>query len=407
LALDHANLFSRTRTLAEQEFLINQIVRATRDSLDTENILNTAAQELGKALGVDYCQIAEPRSEAPLVVTHEYFADGYQTRKNMSLYGSQMDFHPDSESPQELRSVLGIDLGMLEQEDDDDLGEQSLREAPIAVISDAQTDRRTLKFREFIDALGTKSLMAAPLLRDDRVLGLLIVHQCSKPRQWQAGEVRLMSAVADQLAVAVSHAQLFSQVQHQAITDGLTGLYNHIYFKNRLSQELKRAQRKSTQCSLLMLDLDKLKQINDTYGHPVGDAAIRQVAAVLNSLLRSGDTAARYGGEEFAVILPETPLSEAILIADRLRRNVNRTAVPGLGFISTSIGAATFPSQGTSLEDLIDKADRALYVAKRAGRNRVAVWDEPDPAPAIVAEDGSPLDETITLEEEPAVLPKG
>lgn len=390
LALDHANLFARTRTLAEQEFLINQIVRATRDSLDADTILNTAAQELGKALGVDYCQIAQPRPEAPLVVTHEYNAEGYQSRKGLGLYGSQIDFDPGSENPQELRSVLGIDLSMLESKDElDEGGESSLREAPIAVISDAETDRRTLKFREFIDTLGAKSLMAAPLLRDDRVLGILIIHQCSKSRQWQAGEVRLMAAVADQLSVAVSHAQLFSQVQHQAITDGLTGLYNHIYFKNRLGQELKKAQRKGTDCSLLMLDLDKLKQINDTYGHPVGDAAIRQVATVLKSLLRSGDTAARYGGEEFAVILPETPLSEAVLIADRLRRNVNRTPVPGLGHISTSIGAAAFPLQGVSLEDLIEKADQALYSAKHAGRNRVGVWENPnDPNPSIVLPTG-------------------
>lgn len=397
LALDHANLFSRTRTLAEQEFLINQIVRATRDSLDADNILNTAAQELGKALGVDYCQIAQPRPEAPLVVTHEFNAYGYETRKGTGLYGHQMDFHPGADNPQELKSVLGIDLTMLGSHDD---GDPSLREAPIAVISDTDADRRTLKFREFIDAMGTKSLMAAPLLRDDRVLGILIVHQCSRVRTWQAGEVRLMAAVADQLAVAISHAQLFSQVQHQAITDGLTGLYNHIYFKNRMNQELKRSLRKGTPCSLLMLDLDKLKQINDTYGHPVGDAAIRQVATVLTSLLRSGDTAARYGGEEFAVILPETPLSEAILIADRLRRNVNRNAVPGLGFISTSIGAAAFPEQATTIEELIDKADRALYVAKRGGRNRVCIWNEPGPAAAIVSEDGTT---TSIVEEETAV----
>ena len=139
-----------------------------------------------------------------------------------------------------------------------------------------------------------------------------------------------------------------------------------------------------------MLDLDKLKQINDTYGHPVGDAAIRQVSIALKSLLRSGDTAARYGGEEFAIILPETPLSEAVLIADRLRRNINRNPVPGLGHISASIGAASFPNQASALEDLIDKADRALYVAKRNGRNQVCVWDEPAPAMVSTTEEPTP-----------------
>ena len=378
LALDHASLFNRTRRMAEQEFLINQIVRATRTSLDADKILNTVTQELGKAVGADYCQILQPRSEAPLVVTHEYHVDSAESHSGLSLYGTRMDFHPGADSPQELRSVLGIDLAALQNMNGSEFGD-GLREAPIAVIPDVESDRRTLKFREFLDVVGSKSLIAAPLLRDDRVLGILIVHQCQQARDWQDGDVRLVAAVADQLAVAVSHAQLFEQVKHQAITDGLTGLYNHIYFKNRLAEELNRAQRKGTECSLLMLDLDKLKIINDTYGHPIGDAAIRQVAIVLKSLIRSGDTAARYGGEEFAVILPETPLSEAVLIADRLRRSINRNSVPGLGHISTSIGAAAFPEHSAELADLIDKADRALYVAKRGGRNRVCVWDNESP----------------------------
>lgn len=375
LAMDHGNLFARTRRMAEQEFLINQIVRATRASLDPDTILNTVTHELGRALGVDYCQIAQPRPEGPLVVTHEYAATGLESHMNLSLYGNRLDFEPGSDNPNEMRSVLGIDLGAVG--DKGTAGGMTVREAPIAVIADADNDRRTVKFMDFISAVGSRSLIAAPLLRDDRVLGILMVHQTGRLRDWQAGEVRLVAALADQLAVAISHAQLFEQVKFQAITDGLTGLYNHIYFKNRLAEELNRAQRKSTQCSLLMIDLDKLKQINDTYGHPVGDAAIRQVAVVLKSLLRSGDTAARYGGEEFAVILPETPLSEAVMIADRLRRNINRSPVPGLGHISASIGAACFPSQAAVIEELIDKADRALYVAKRGGRNRVCVWDEP------------------------------
>jgi diguanylate cyclase (GGDEF)-like protein len=397
LAMDHAGLFAKTKTLAEQEFLINHIVRAVRTSLDPDTILSTVTEELGKALGVDRCQIAQPRPEGPLVVTHEFHAAGFESKRGVSLYGSKIDFEPTAESATERRSVLGIDLKALEEKSNDAI---SLQEAPIAIISDASNDKRTRLFREFVDSVESKSLIAAPLLRDDRVLGLLIAHQCAGMREWQSGEVRLMAAVADQLAVAISHAQLFAQVKHQAITDGLTGLYNHIYFKNRLAEELNRAQRKFTNCSLLMIDLDKLKQINDTFGHPVGDAAIRQVAIVLKSLLRSGDTAARYGGEEFAVILPETPLSEAVLIADRLRRHINRNPVPGLGHISGSIGCAAFPSQASGVADLVDKADRALYVAKRNGRNRVCIWDDPHPLQAPM--DDSPV--LTRVEEEAASI---
>lgn len=402
LAMDHGSLFARTRRMAEQEFLINQIVRATRASLDTDTILNTVTQELGRALGADYCQIAQPRPEGPLVVTHEYAATGMDPHLGLSLYGSRIDFQPGSDNPSELRSVLGIDLSAVSDKSNGRNG-LSIREAPIAVIADVDNDRRSTKFTEFLAAVHSRSLIAAPLLQDQRVLGILMLHQSSRLRDWQAGEVRLVAALADQLAVAISHAQLFEQVKYQAITDGLTGLYNHIYFKNRLAEELNRAQRKGTCCSLLMIDLDKLKQINDTYGHPIGDAAIRQVATVLKNLLRSGDTAARYGGEEFAVILPETPLSEAVLIADRLRRNINRNPVPGLGHISASIGAAAFPTQSNALEELIDKADRALYVAKRGGRNRVCVWDEAGPAASTMASDEVAGALPAAVDEEPAI----
>lgn len=402
LAIDHGNLFARTRRMAEQEFLINQIVRAIRVSLDTDTILNTVTNELGRALGVDYCQIAQPRPEGPLVVTHEYAAGSLESFLGLSLYGTRIDFQPEAETAREMRSVLGIDLAAITQR----TSNGAPREAPIAVIPDVANDERTKKFMEFLGTIGSRGLIAAPLLRDDRVLGILMVHQTSHVRDWQAGEVRLIAALADQLAVAISHAQLFEQVKHQAITDGLTGLYNHIYFKNRLVEELNRAQRKGTQCSLLMVDLDKLKFINDNFGHPIGDAAIRRVSTVLKSLIRSGDTAARYGGEEFAVILPETPLSEAVLIADRLRRNINRHPVPGLGNISASIGAAVFPTQAMSMEDLVDKADKALYVAKRGGRNRVCVWGDDLPshvANSLPAESENDKAPPATIEEEVAM----
>lgn len=125
-----------------------------------------------------------------------------------------------------------------------------------------------------------------------------------------------------------------------------------------------------------MVDLDKLKVINDNYGHPVGDAAIRQVATILKTILRSGDTPARYGGEEFGVILPETSLLEAALIGDRICSQIRNSHVPGLGRISVSIGAASFPKQAGSAAQLIERADKALYVAKNSGRDQIRIYEE-------------------------------
>lgn len=382
LAMEHARLYNRAKALAEQEMLINHIVRSVRSSLDLDTILSTVTRELGLALGVDRCQIAQPRKEGPLVVTHEFHRTGFSSVQGINIYPDQIDFHPNMGLANHGRStVLGINLHKLQEHaalegQPRASQEETLREAPIAIITDVFEDSRSIPFKDFLDACGSRSLIAAPLLNEHRLVGVLIVHQSSRMRQWKPSEIQLVAAIADQLAIAITHAHLFAQVTHQAITDGLTGLYNHVYFKNRLSEEMRLAQRKATSCSLLMIDLDKLKQINDQFGHPVGDAAIRQIAAILKTLLRSGDTAARYGGEEFAVILPETTLLEAALIADRLCSQIRNTTVPGLGRITASIGAACYPKHASTLEELVEKADKALYVAKNSGRDQVRLYEE-------------------------------
>jgi diguanylate cyclase (GGDEF)-like protein len=383
LAMHHARLYNRTKNMAEQEMLINHIVRSLRSSLDLDTILNTVTQELAIALQADRCQIAQPRPEAPLLITHEYHAQGLRSTKGVSIYSEAIDCSPESDL-KNLRNnkncVLGINMDKLldragTTSGADHAGE-TIREAPIAVIHDTRIDSRTLPFQEFVAKSNSRSIIAAPLISENRLNGLLVVHQCREYRLWKAHEIQLIATVADQLAIAVAHASLFAQVKQQAITDGLTGLYNHVYFKNRLSEEIKLAQRKGTACSLLMLDLDHLKGINDQFGHPVGDAAIRQVALVLKTALRSGDTAARYGGEEFAVILPETPLLEAALIADRICSAVANSVVPGLGKVTVSIGSASYPRQAKDPHQLISMADKALYSAKQSGRNKIRVYDE-------------------------------
>jgi diguanylate cyclase (GGDEF)-like protein len=409
MAMEHARLYNRTKTLAEQEMLINHIVRSMRSSLDLDTTLNTVTRDLGLALGVDRCQIAQPRSEGPLVVTHEFCSPLFNSGKGLNMYPENLDFHPNMGTNNPGRNtLLGINLQKLAENAAEHYSEQgttssdgpTLGEAPVAIIGNVFNDSRALPFKDFLDECSSQSLIAAPLLNESRLVGVLVVHQCGKMRQWKPSEIQLVAAIADQVAIAITHAHLFAQVKHQAITDGLTGLYNHIYFKNRLSEELRLAQRKGTSCSLLMIDLDKLKLINDKFGHPVGDAAIRQIAAILKTLLRSGDTAARYGGEEFGIILPDTSLLEAALIADRLCTQIRGTPVPGLGRVTASIGAAAFPKHAANMEDLVERADKALYVAKNGGRDQVRLY-EPEQAPvdfpsASTWIENQPLAEQIT-----------
>ncbi|CAN5846444.1 hypothetical protein BH11MYX3_BH11MYX3_29530 [soil metagenome] len=175
-------------------------------------------------------------------------------------------------------------------------------------------------------------------------------------------------------------AEANTRLAQLAVTDGLTGLYNHRHFHERLTLEVERSQRSGLPLSLLMLDVDHFKQFNDTFGHPSGDEVLRQLARVLADTRRANDVVARYGGEEFAVILVDTAKFTAAKVAERVRERINghdfSEAAPRAGKLSTSIGVATFPDDGTDAEQLVRSADTALYAAKRAGRNRVVLASE-------------------------------
>ncbi len=175
-------------------------------------------------------------------------------------------------------------------------------------------------------------------------------------------------------------AEANARLAQLAVTDGLTGLYNHRHLHERLSLEVERSQRSGLPLSLLMLDVDHFKQFNDTFGHPAGDEVLRQLARVLNDTRRANDVVARYGGEEFAVILVDTAKFTAAKVAERVRERVAghdfSDAAQRAGKISVSIGVATFPDDGTDAEALVRAADTALYAAKRAGRNRVVLATE-------------------------------
>jgi diguanylate cyclase (GGDEF)-like protein len=175
-------------------------------------------------------------------------------------------------------------------------------------------------------------------------------------------------------------AEANARLAQLAVTDGLTGLYNHRHFHERLTLEVERSQRSGLPLSLLMLDVDHFKQFNDTFGHPAGDEVLRQLARVLTDTRRANDVVARYGGEEFAVILVDTAKFTAAKVAERVRERIAAhdfsDAAQKAGKISVSLGVATFAEDGTDAEALVRSADTALYAAKRAGRNRVVLYTE-------------------------------
>jgi len=162
-------------------------------------------------------------------------------------------------------------------------------------------------------------------------------------------------------------------VEEAAFTDHLTGLANRRRFERQLSREVTRTRRYSRPFCLLLIDVDRFKQVNDTHGHAIGDEALRRLAEVLQAGTRGIDTAARIGGEEFAVILLETDMQSGAEVAGRLRQAIGEMEVPGVGHITASIGIAEFPDSTPNGNDLYDTADAALYEAKNQGRNRVVL----------------------------------
>jgi diguanylate cyclase (GGDEF)-like protein len=169
----------------------------------------------------------------------------------------------------------------------------------------------------------------------------------------------------------------FAQIQQQALTDPLTGCYNRRSFEMQLDKDLLMARRVQQPLSLVILDLDRFKHLNDTVGHDAGDAALRRLAECFRQELRGADAAARFGGDEFALILPHARAEGALLVAERLRERIEEIDIPGFGNLTTSIGIASFPLHGNTRTDLFRAADGALYAAKRAGRNCVRVAPEP------------------------------
>jgi diguanylate cyclase (GGDEF)-like protein len=227
-----------------------------------------------------------------------------------------------------------------------------------------------------------KNLISVPLKIKDRITGVINGSNKLEEKDFTEEDQRLLEALAQQAAMAVEHARLYEL----AITDGLTKLFIHRYFQARLEEELVRAKRYHTACSLILFDIDHFKKFNDTYGHQQGDVVLIEVAKLMKEAVRDTvDIPARYGGEEFVIILPETDSKGALLVAERLRKTIEAYDFPGQEQalkVTISLGIATFPDHASVKNVLIKKADMALYACKNKGRNCSFIYND-----SLVAEE--------------------
>lgn len=227
------------------------------------------------------------------------------------------------------------------------------------------------KLSLILDKPFLKSVIIIPLTCMNQDFGWFVV--CSSRDDLAASETDFLNLFAKQVEMAITIAHLFSTVKEQAVTDGLTGLYNRRYFEENLQKEVTRANRQNQPFSLIGLDLDFLKQINDKYGHTFGDIAIKTLADVIKKNARSIDIAARMGGEEFNIILPGVDSKGAMVAAERIRKALESAPIDTIGHITASIGVATYLEHTNGMEELIELTDQAMYTSKRNGRNRVSL----------------------------------
>jgi diguanylate cyclase (GGDEF)-like protein len=217
-----------------------------------------------------------------------------------------------------------------------------------------------------------RSIACIPMIVYSDVIGVINVTNKKKGKEFTDEDVEMLKAVADQAAVAVNKAQLWDM----AVTDSLTGLYVRRYFMVKLQEEMHRAERYNKRLSVIMADLDRFKKINDTYGHDAGDRALKAIGKFLQKNIRDVDAIARYGGEEFVMLIPDADKEDAFCLAERLREKLAKVKFEDLPPVTISLGIATFPSDGTDLEELIKMADAAMYEAKQQGRNKAVKFSK-------------------------------
>jgi diguanylate cyclase (GGDEF)-like protein len=251
------------------------------------------------------------------------------------------------------------------------------------IVTDIDRDERVTQMKR--PRYKTNSFISIPLKLNGRTIGVLNVADKITGEVFSEEDLRLLVSIGAYASVAIERSQFHQKTEELkriSITDSLTSLLNRRYFQERMSEEIERSRRHLLPLSLIMMDLDNFKSINDTHGHMIGDEVLKLTARCLRNCIRTIDVAARYGGEEFTIILPQTNKLEAAVIAERVCNEIRKLDIPldqdGLRIpLTVSVGLATFPDDADNLEGVIRKSDIALYQAKTQGKDRVVIHQKP------------------------------
>lgn len=349
-------LEANNKALDRKIFEIETLFKASQAmnfQSDTDKLIKQILEMAGKAIRAERCSI---------MLQSGMGSDELETRIVFGLKDGQEGVQPHSNV--KIKSGEGV-AGTV------------LKTGNSIIVNDGHKDPLFKSYDNNLEFEKTISnLISVPLKIKDRVTGVINGVNKVNSEPFTEEDQRLLEALAQQAAMAVEHARLYEL----AITDGLTKLFIHRYFQARLEEEIVRAKRYHTACSLILFDIDHFKKFNDTYGHQQGDVVLIEVAKLTKQTVRETvDIPARYGGEEFAIILPETDAKGAHLVAERLRKTVEAYDFPGQEKalkVTISLGVSTFPDHASVKSVLIKKADMALYECKGRGRNCSFIYND-------------------------------
>jgi|GEM_PF-1198408 len=340
LALERTRLYQELKRSHEQVVMLNQLSKRLNSVLDPKEIVKIAVSELPGILGIRLCSIFlyDPRAKTLRLLGH-----------NHPHLGKNIEIVISAERDSLISKVASQKEPLLVKDVEKELG-----------ISNK------FKYR-------SSYYLGVPLVLGDELIGVLNLNDKVNGEEFSEADLGVVTAVAEHLAAALCNALRYRYTLDLSQRDGLTNLYSHRFFQEALAREIARVERYGTKLTLLMGDLDHFKNINDRYGHQVGDLILKGIALILKGDTRLSDTVARYGGEEFAIILPDTNGDQGFAMAERIRKRVEEkvfSTPAGRLTITISFGVAEYKEKMKPSE-LIELADRALYRAKTSGRNRV------------------------------------
>lgn len=345
----------------KQMLTLHHIWEMMNSSKPLANVLNAIVNSLQGELGYFYSfivkRMSDENGEFLQIVAHsnEEIKERFSNYFKCDVQDYRLCY-PDSIP--DLKKILA---------DDGFYQSQDIGSFIQALIPEFEKER----FENFIKTEKLKSYILIPLNYKQSRFGALVVF--SARESVTENERNFLNLFARQIELAITIANLFQVVKEQAVTDGMTGLYNRRYFEDFIKKEAIRSDRQNQKFTVIGIDLDHLKQINDVYGHNYGDIAIKTIADILKNNARSIDIAARMGGEEFNLILPGVDSAGGCIAAERIRKAIAAVPLEKIGHITASLGVATYLEHSDDIDELLELTDQAMYQSKRNGRNRVSL----------------------------------